>query len=682
MKSAENPKEKPQEANAEYSERRQYVRLNVTFPVEFQFLDPETGGSVSDIKQGFTRNVGKGGICLEVNNIEEDFEDVLKEKKAKLDLHIHIPLGYRETRSIATIAWYSKIKSGYPNKFLIGLSFLEIDPKDRDRIYFHARRISITPKFISVLVICLVLGLSYFYTHDLKLKMENRKLVKRLVELSGRKSKLEKDILGFDSERKEIEDKLLENQDKVEEYNNKIRELELLGIELKKKDELLLGMQKDKEETKDQLKKALSEKTSLSSRIASLTREAAFLKQRISELSRSKISAEEGLEDLMPSFEMVEEKGISSMYKWIKNHQNALTGLVASYEGDKGLEDWAFTYDQSLACQSFILMGDQSNAREILNFYRDRAEKKEGAFVNAYDAYTGLIVEYDVHAGPNIWLGIAILQYIDKFKDTQYLSIAEDIGEWLLQLQSQDIDYGIRGGPKFSWFSTEHNLDAYAFFDMLYKISGNKKYLKAREDAFLWIKKHAFNTREGRLNRGKGDATIATDTFAWAIAAIGPERLKEEGMDPDQIVDFAERNCRVTTYYSRPEGEQVKISGFDFGKYKNTPRGGIVSTEWTAQMVVTFKIMAEYYRDKDDINKAGYYKRKADFYLSELQKMAIVSPSKIGQGEGCLPYATRDDVDTGHGWKVAKGSRTGSAAGTAYTIFAKYNYNPLTLASL
>ncbi|MEE8317465.1 MAG: hypothetical protein V3S13_00980, partial [Candidatus Omnitrophota bacterium] len=131
--------------------------------------------------------------------------------------------------------------------------------------------------------------------------------------------------------------------------------------------------------------------------------------------------------------------------------------------------------------------------------------------------------------------------------------------------------------------------------------------------------------------------------------------------------------------YTRPGGERVKITGFDFGRYKHTPRGGIVSTEWTAQMVVTFKIMSDYHKKRNEPLKASYYNTKAEFYLSELEKMIIVSPCKIGQGEGCLPYASHDDVDTGHGWKVAAGSRTGSTAGTAYTIFARHDYNPLML---
>jgi hypothetical protein len=324
-------------------------------------------------------------------------------------------------------------------------------------------------------------------------------------------------------------------------------------------------------------------------------------------------------------------------------------------------------------------MKDQDNAKAILDFYKYKAERSEGAFANAYDSNTGKTVEYIVNSGPNVWLGIAAAQYTRKFKDEEYLSVAEDIARWLIALQKQDKEFGIKGGPKFGWFSTEHNLDAYALFGMLYKLTEDGRYLEAQHRALEWLKKNSFNRLESRMNRGKGDATIATDTFAWAIASLGPGLLKESGMDPDQIMDFAETNCMVTVDYIRQDGENVKVTGFDFGKYEHMARGGVVSTEWTGQMIVSFKIMAEYYRQDSKFDKADYYNKKADFYFSEIEKMVIVSPSKIGQGQGCLPYANQEDVDTGHGWRVAHGTRTGSTAGTSYTIFAKYNYNPLAL---
>lgn len=663
----------------EQIERRQYIRLNVVFPVEFQFIDRETSGSISEIKQGFTRNIGKGGICLEVNNIEEGFEQLLKEERLRLDLRLHIPLSSAETKAIAKVAWYQKLKSGYPNKYLIGLSFLQIVPKDRDRIYFYARKIVLIPKLIAILVLFLASGLVYFYLTDIKLKIENKKMIQELVQLSTKKSELEEKVLSFDKEEKATEYRIVENQSKIEQYKAKIKDLEKLSNGLKTKEKMIEYLKQDKERTKRILKEVLSQRARFHKKVVNLSEESTYLKNRICKLSSEKSSTEKSLKDMISSFNVVEDKSVLSMYKWIRNHQNRCTGLVVSYEGDKSLEDWSFTYDQSLAAQCFTLMGDQRDARDIFEFYKNKAEKINGGFVNAYDAYTGKFLEYTVHSGPNIWLGIAILHYTNKFKDEAYLSLAEEIADWLIGLQKGDKEFGIKGGPDIQWVSTEHNLDAYAFFGVLYKITDEQKYLEAQNRVFEWIKKNAFNRREGRINRGKGDATIATDTFAWAIAAIGPQLLKESGMNPDQIIDFAEANCLVKTDYKRPDGERLNITGFDFGKYEHLARGGVVSTEWTAQMIVTLRIMSDYYKQNSDFQKAGYYKKKADFYLTELEKMIIASPSRIGQGEGCLPYATQDDIDTGHGWRVAQGTRTGSTAGTAYTIFAKYNYNPLIL---
>jgi len=665
--------------NPESVEHRKYIRLNAAFPVEFQFIDSETSGSISDIKQGFTRDVSKGGICLEVNNLEEGLEQVMKEGRAKVDIRLHIPLSMPETKAIAKIAWHEKIKSGYPNKYLIGLSFLQIDPKDSNRIYFHATRVILTPAITAVLFFFLVSGIAYFYSTGFKSKSDNIKLVEEMNQLSAKKSELEKNLLAFDKEHIAVESKIALNEDRIKKYKAQIKDLEKVATDTKTKDKLIAYLENDKEKTKKIMKHVLYQRARFSQKTRDLDRENVYLKNRVSRLSNQKVSTEDNLKSLLSSFNAIEEKNISGMYQWIKNHQNRRTGLVMSYEGDNDLEESAFTYDQSLSSQCFTLVGDQENAKKVLDFYRSNAEKSEGAFANAYNPNTGKIAEYYIHSGPNIWLGIAIAQYSQKFKDDEYLPIAEDVAKWLITLQGEDRNFGIRGGPEFKWFSTEHNLDAYALFNMLYKITEDSRYLEARNRALDWLRKNSFNRLEYRLNRGRGDATIATDTFAWAVAAIGPQLLKESGMDPDQIMDFAETNCVVTADYPRQDGEKVKVTGFDFGKYEHMSRGGIVSTEWTSQMIVSFRVMADYYKKNGDFNKVKYYNKKADFYLSEIEKMIISSSSKAGQGQGCLPYATQDDADTGHGWRIAQGTKTGSMAGTAYAIFAKYNYNPLTL---
>ena len=77
-------------------------------------------------------------------------------------------------------------------------------------------------------------------------------------------------------------------------------------------------------------------------------------------------------------------------------------------------------------------------------------------------------------------------------------------------------------------------------------------------------------------------------------------------------------------------------------------------------MALSYKLLSRYFALKEDIEKELIYKNKAEEYLEELSKMIISSPSRTGQGQGCLPYASSDSVDTGHGWTTPKGKNTGS----------------------
>lgn len=51
-------------------EKREFIRLNSAFPVEFQFLKNNTE-AIGEWHQGFTCNVSYGGICLEFLNLKE-----------------------------------------------------------------------------------------------------------------------------------------------------------------------------------------------------------------------------------------------------------------------------------------------------------------------------------------------------------------------------------------------------------------------------------------------------------------------------------------------------------------------------------------------------------------------------------------------------------------------------------
>lgn len=646
-------------------EKRRYARLKSIFPVEFHFIPKEDRAPrLSGIQRGFTRNLSEGGICLEIDNLREDLVKALTSKKAYLSLTINIPLSFSSVKATAEYAWIKKIKETHPNKYLIGISYRTINKQGQIKIIKYARTFHWIPRIATLLIVVLAIVASIALSQGIRLQRENRILVAKLVSVLEKKTEIENSLTNIDITRRTLKEKLAE-------ATKKIMFLQEEAARAKKEGELRQEMMGRLALLENELNNVSQVKEQLEKQLATVVAERSSLKENLSRAEEIKA--------------LLEEETIKIMYGWLQAHQDDRTGLVRSFAGnDNSLMDAAFTYDQALASMSFILFENYKSAEKIFDFYYKSAAKLSGGFANAYDAVTGNVQEYKVHTGPNIWMAIAILQYASKTGNHKYTDLAYDIGNWLILLQQEDPEGGIKGGPEYSWFSTEHNIDAYALFKILFKITGKQKYQLAADKTMVWLKNIAYNENERRFNRGKGDRTIATDTISLAIAAIGPARLRQEGIDPGRLIKFAEDNCRVTVDYLRPDGKRVKITGFDFTNPSYVGRAGVVSSEWTAQMVVAFKVLAKFYQKLGNEEKSKIYSQKAKFYWEELEKLAVVKPGKPGRkGGGFLyatkgiPYASKSWVDTGHGWMTAKGKDTLSIAGTAYGIFAQRGYNPL-----
>ncbi len=637
-------------------EKRRYLRLNSVFPVQFRLLSLDGSRFFSDWIQGFTNNIGKGGICLRVNNLPEDLAARVKALQAKCFLEVEVPLGNAAVSAQAAVVWVREI-AGQQDKLLIGLAYEKILADSNSRLMRYVWLKKLFVPVMGATMILLGLGLAANSYLNIKLTEGNKALVGQLVTILQDSRLAQKKIRQISRDKDDL-------QLKIQALQVRIQALD----EEKKKLEEGAWLQELKNARKIGEMKAQMEK---------LGREKAPLQEQLIALQHKEGAVTEELLQLHQKRAVIEKANFDKMYQWLTVHQNPRSGLVMSFEGDSDVSNWGFIYDESLAAQAFTKFLDFERARKILDFFAKKAKRREGLFLNAYYVDDGSPAEYIAHAGPNIWLGIAMLHYTDKSSDGRYLPLAEEIAQAIIGLQ--DEEGGIRGGPNVAWYSTEHNLDGYAFFDMLYSLTGQKKYLEAKEKVLRWLVKHTYDRPGIPIMRGKGDSTIATDTYAWSISALGPGKLEELGMSPDKVVEFAEENCAVEVTFLRPEGTPVKVKGFDFAAQRHLARGGVVSSEWTAQMILAFKIMADFYHRKDMDAKASSYESKADDYLAQLCNMIISSPSPSGQGEGCLPYASADSVDTGHGWVTPKGKATGCVSGTVYTIFAYYDYNPLSL---
>ncbi|MFH1248103.1 MAG: hypothetical protein V1490_03015, partial [Candidatus Omnitrophota bacterium] len=590
--------------------------------------------------------------------LKPDFVGIIKQQQARISLTIEVGITGKPIPALAKITWIQEL-CVLTNKYFIGLSYEQIDVKQNSKIMRYVWTKKLFAPIALSFIILLALGIAANSFINIKLIKGNKALVEQLVKIIQDSSIAKQKIKEITKQSQDLQLKIQALQSRIETVKEEKEELAQ-----KVKQEERRSVQRT-EQLNNLIEELTNDKTSMLEQLMGLKRQEGIIAEDLLRLDKKKST--------------LEKANLDKMYQWLKIHQNPKTGLVMSFEGDSDIENWAFIYDQALVAQAYAYFSDFERAKKIFNFFATKAKRSEGLFFNAYYASDGEPAEYVVHSGPNIWLGIAILEYTKMANDTQYLKLAKEIAQSVISFQRQDKDGYIRGGPSLSWVSTEHNLDAYAFFKMLYKVTGDAAYLEAQDKVLSWLVQHTYDNKDLPVKRGKGDSTIATDTYAWSLAAIGPEKLTELGMNPDRIIEFAEQNCSVEVNYARPEGKTVKIKGFDFSASRNVARGGVVSAEWSAQMVISFKIMADFYYKKGLKAKAHAYEMKADEYMAQLGNMIISSPSPSGQGESCLPYATEDSVDTGHGWKTPKGKSTGSLAATTYTIFAYYNYNPLEL---
>ncbi len=632
-------------------EQRKYLRLDTVFPVQFRLEDLDGKTFLSSWLQGFTNNISRGGICLFINNISPELLKLIKEKKCKLSLEIDIPISKKVIPAQTSIVWFKEF-SGGKHKCQVGLNYDRISAKQNNALMRYAwlKKLFIPAALSVIAVITLILGINSYL--NFTLTQSNKLLVERLASV--------------------LKDSRLAKQ-KIEEI---VAQRQDLQLKLKALEERIKSIESQKDQTEAS---NLNQIKQLNASIAALTAERFVLEAKLTDALRVENVAVKELSKLDEKKVALENANFDKMYQWLKIHQNSRSGLVASFEGDKDIANWSFTYDLALLIQAYTYFGDFDRAKKILDFFAHEAKRENGWFLNAYYVNDGAPAEFVMRSGPNIWVGLAITQYTQRTEDKSYLDLAENIARTIINLQNTDSEGGIRGGPEIEWYSTEHNLDAYAFFNMLAEVTGKKKYSQASQKTINWILRHTYDRQDLPVKRGKGDSTIATDTYAWSIAAIGPQKLKDLGMDPDKIMEFVEENCGVEANFLRLNGQSVKIKGFDFAPQLHTARGGVVSSEWTAQMVVAYKIMEDFYSKKGDLDRAVNYGKKAKLYLSQLGNMIISSASPSGQGEGCLPYATLDYVDTGHGWMTPKGSHTGSVSGTIYTLFAYYGFNPLEL---
>ena len=253
-------------------ERRRYIRVNTVFPVEFEIVSLDDKEIYSEFHQAFTRDVSEGGICLEVNNLKDELAEKLSRKTAKLRLQINMPFSVKPIAAVAEAAWIKKVKEHPPNKYLIGVSYEDIEQRQRKRIVSHARFLVFRPIFVTAAILLLIAAVAFTGLEVKKkealrkeaerklaiIEAERSKLAKMMDELRSSREELEAKLKTFELDRIDLEKKLEAARSEAEAKPEEIARLESeLSAAKIKSDELtgqLSKITEGKKELEQQLK--------------------------------------------------------------------------------------------------------------------------------------------------------------------------------------------------------------------------------------------------------------------------------------------------------------------------------------------------------------------------------------------------------------------------------------------
>jgi len=311
--------------------------MDTVFPVEM-VVHNLNGQKSSTTLQGFTRDVGRGGLRLEYHATQAQEHPPIT-TNSKVDLAINVPFRRDPIEAESHVAWCdSADKRGRPY-YTFGVAYDRITPQDAGRLIRYARMRRWLPRAGGALILCLLISVFGLLQYQKVLIQQNTTLVDSLVVGAQARQEvmMQLDALG-------LQEKVL--QRRLQEYETEFakRQKTFEGRELTDEEALLYKLDLE----------------------ASLKRES-YLRNQLSILRQKQTEVSVQLEDQSVDEQKANSVIVHQLYSWLKRHGNRKTGLVPSYEGDPKLENMSFTYDQALVVIAHSLFREYDSARKILS---------------------------------------------------------------------------------------------------------------------------------------------------------------------------------------------------------------------------------------------------------------------------------------------------------------------------
>jgi hypothetical protein len=399
--------------------------------------------------------------------------------------------------------------------------------------------------------------------------------------------------------------------------------------------------------------------------------------------------------------------------------------LAQSYADQSGLESTSFTYDNAVSIHAYLLdrSRDSLARAEVLGQGLIYAQEtnfpfNDGRFAQAYfvnhPSPSGAFITpaafpfffYTSAVGDQSWAGMALAQLYRRTRDSSYLTAALNVANWIVTntfntLGPGGYSFGTninqfnQSIPSTNGKSTEHNIDTYAFFTMLDKLTHHG----AANNGTSWkdLAAHAltfvtamYNATDGYFYTGTledqitiNPSPIPEDCQSWSYLALLNNRFKH-------TIDWALANLQTTdtsaSLNSKLTGSE-SFTGmvFDTASLAPTiPRSDrtavwLEGTSHTIAALIARSVAgADSVHDRvQDLQTAVKFVDTCETAQAQLGAGQTVNGAAIPLGQGLV--ASTSQMDTGFGFTYGPSKHIGA---TGWYLIAARGGNPFQLGDL
>lgn len=189
------------------AERRKYIRLNTVFPIEFQLVGEEDRRPLSELREGFTRNIGRGGMGIFAKTLKEHDKEFFNfvPNETKLKLIINIPPDKEPVECYAKVEWIEKESSPIVDTYMFGVSYDFVNEIEYKEIMNYVKWLRLKPKLILLAVVLLAIAFAFSFTLLLKINKRRMESESKLSESITESKRAKAEKMAAEKKKSEME---------------------------------------------------------------------------------------------------------------------------------------------------------------------------------------------------------------------------------------------------------------------------------------------------------------------------------------------------------------------------------------------------------------------------------------------------------------------------------------------